>query len=185
MRLTSTMSSSRFWRYASSAAAVELDLDPVGVGQAGVRGVGAPPALEAPETLVGRDRGRRFARRRPHDTKARHPISGATRIAGLEIEEALEHGGRAGAVRLTFAAVHDDHAGRTRTQLIGRTRDRRATAALRTIAAREPARGLRGLRLRRRARRPPSAPPPPAATPAATRAPAARAVLHRFRAPPP
>src|SRR5437667_701414 len=124
----------------------------------------------------------RHSRARTHglgrglDEEARHSIPGATRIAGLEIEEPLEARAGAGAVGLALAAVHDDDARRARAEIVGRALHR--AAAARSVAARETARGLRRLRLRRHACRPPLRSTTATAPPAA-RATAARIVLHR------
>src|SRR6266542_867831 len=78
-----------------------LDLGPVGVGEAGVAGVGPPPALEPPQTLgrPGLDR-RGRGRAWSDDPQARHAEPGPPRIPCLEVEEALEHRGGTGAVGL-------------------------------------------------------------------------------------
>jgi len=90
-----------------------LHLYAVRVGQSGVTRIRTPPTLETPQSLrrLGLDRGRRRWAR-SHDTKTGHSVAGATRVTGLEIEEAFEQGGGAGAIGLALATIHDDHARR-------------------------------------------------------------------------
>jgi hypothetical protein len=64
-----------------------------------------PPALEAPEALV------------PYP-KARDAEAAPSHFTGLEVEEALEDGGRPGSVGLAFAAVEQDDARRSGTDLV-------------------------------------------------------------------
>ena len=70
-----------------------------------MRRIDAPPALEAPEALLP-------------DAQSRNTAARATRVAGLEIKEALEHRFRPGAVGLALAAVEEDETGRPRSQLV-------------------------------------------------------------------
>src|SRR5439155_20535552 len=55
-----------------------------------------PPALEAPEALLG-------------DPQARDAGSGPPELARFEVEKALEGRGLPGAVGLTLTAIEEDH----------------------------------------------------------------------------
>src|SRR5207253_8842546 len=77
-------------------------------GQTGTSGVQAPPALEAPQSLVGH-------------AKPRDPTAAPTGVAGLEVEEALEYGGGGGALGAAFPAVGEEDAGRGRAELLRRS----------------------------------------------------------------
>jgi hypothetical protein len=98
-----------------------LELGAVGVGQARPRRVKAPPALEAPQALVTH-------------SQARDARPGSARLAGLEVEEALEAGGLTGPVGLAFAAVEQDQARCAGADLVGgrpRAAPRRSTVSSR------------------------------------------------------
>ena len=89
------------------------------------RRIEPPPTLEAPHALIA-------------DAQPRDALSGAARIAGLRIEEALEDRLRGRAVRLAFAAVEDDDRGRARARSVRRRRPtltRSATSRAGTLAA--------------------------------------------------
>jgi hypothetical protein len=73
--------------------------------ETGTLGINSPPALEAPEALVSHPE--------PWDAPAT-----SARIAGLEVEETLEHRGCAGAVGLALAAVEQKDARRPRADLV-------------------------------------------------------------------
>src|SRR5438105_8960119 len=135
---------------------------------------------------MGLDRDRRSRARphgllglgRAHDTEPGHSVAGPARVAGLEVEEALEHGSGTGAVRLALAAVHDDHARSPGPQLVGRARDRRGATALGSVPPGQATRRLRCLGLHRRARRLGPLAAAASAPPATTRAAPAGIVLH-------
>ena len=82
-----------------------LDLDPIGLGEPGVLRIRTPPALEPPEALVS-------------DAQPRYARAASARVPGLEVEEALEHRRRAGAVGLALSGIEQDHARRSRPDLI-------------------------------------------------------------------
>jgi hypothetical protein len=100
--------------------------------QAGTRWIEAPPALEAPEALVA-------------DAQPRDPSAAPAGISGLEVEEALEHGGGPGAIGLALAGVEEDQAGRARADLVARAL--RAPPAVSTRLWRPAGRAAIGPRL--------------------------------------
>jgi len=73
-----------------------FDLGAVGVAQAAPLRIEPPPALEAPEALLGHP-------------KARDPGPGAPELARFEVEKALKGRGLPGTVGLALAAVEEDH----------------------------------------------------------------------------
>jgi hypothetical protein len=85
--------------------------------ETGVRWIETPPALESPEALVA-------------DPESWYPRPASTRIARFEVEEPLEDGRRARAVRLALARVEQDHARRPRTDLVAWSLGPPAVAAL-------------------------------------------------------
>src|SRR6185503_17842221 len=75
--------------------------------QTGTRGIEAPPALEAPEALVAH-------------AQPRYPRAASARVARLEVEEPFEDGGCTSPVGLALSAVEQDHARRSRADLVSR-----------------------------------------------------------------
>src|SRR6266852_191099 len=84
-----------------------FDLGAVRVAQTAPPRIEPPPALEAPEALLGHP-------------QTRDPGAGAPELARLEVEKALEARGLPGAVGLALAAVEEDHDRRTRADLVVR-----------------------------------------------------------------
>ncbi len=82
-----------------------LQLCAIGVDQTAPLGVQPPPALEAPDALIG-------------DPEPRDARAGPARLPGLKIEKTLEGRGLTGPVRLALPAVEKDQTGRTRTDLV-------------------------------------------------------------------
>src|SRR5437867_12669536 len=72
-----------------------LDLGAVRVAQTSPLGIEAPPALEAPEALLGHP-------------QARDPGAGAPELASFEVEKALEARGLSGAVGRALEAVEEE-----------------------------------------------------------------------------
>src|ERR671935_2326326 len=125
MRASTRRSAHEAWRASRVAEETaqellrRLDVFAVTVGQTSPFRIDAPPALEAPKALV-------------LDAESRDSAARATRLAGLEVEEALEDRRRAGAIRLALAGVEQDHARRTRPDVVGAPRRATATAAPRS-----------------------------------------------------
>src|SRR5205823_13839468 len=102
----------------------------LGGGEACLLRIGAPPALESPHAIVP-------------DAQPRDTVPRPARLAGLEIEEALEHRRRAGPVGLAFAAIEQDHDRRARTDLVVALARRTRAAARGAPVAARPTRLLR------------------------------------------
>jgi hypothetical protein len=83
-----------------------LEFGPIRVDEAAPLRVEPPPALETPQALIA-------------DPEAWDARAGTARLAGLEVEKALEAGGLTRPVGLAFAAVEEDHARRARADVVG------------------------------------------------------------------